>query len=206
MARFIEIALGLPTAFFTTLLLISLGFWVIGLVTGIDGVSDLDIDLDGGDVDLESSAGFLAALGLNRIPISLVFTVISLTGWLTSLTLVSLLSNTGSVGILAGLLVALGALLGGIVVANPVAQLLAPLFAVHPAVQHRDLLGRFCIVKTGRVDTEFGQGEVTDAEFGTHIVQIRSKAGNGLTAGSRALLVDVNADGVFHVVSDELGD
>lgn len=198
MERFIEIALGLPTAVFTTLVLISLGYWLISLLSGIDGGGDIDADAD---IDVESSAGLLASLGLHRIPLSLVFTVVSLTAWLISLILVSIVSDTGSTSIWLAVPIIIGSLIGGLFVASPVAHLAAPLFAVHPPMHRDDLIGRECIVKTGHVDESFGQAEVTDAEHGTHIVQVRCMSPNEVRSGTKAHLVDVNSDGVFQIAT-----
>ena len=203
MDKFFEIALGLPTAIFTTLLLISLGYWIITLVSGIDQGPDLDLEVDvEGDFDIESSSSMLAALGLHQVPLSLVFTVVSLTGWVVSMLLVHLLSETGNVSLFVGLAIALGAIVAGLAVASPVAHLLAPLFAVNAPVHHSDLIGRECIVRTGRVDQEFGQAEVTDHEHGTHIVQVRATVPNDLEAGSIGHLIDVDGDGGFRIEAD----
>lgn len=200
MERFIEIVLGMPTALFTTLLLISLGYWIVSLVSGIDGGADVGLDADV-DADLESSAGLLAALGLHRIPLSLVFTVVSLTAWLISLILVFLVSDGGSTSLWLALPIIAGSVVGGLLVASPVAHLAAPLFAVHPALHRDDLIGRECVVKTGYVDEGFGQAEVVDAEYGTHIVQVRCPAPNELRSGTKAHLIDVNNDGEFQIAA-----
>ncbi len=200
MERFIEIALGMPTALFTTLLLISLGYWVISLVSGIDGGADVGIDGDV-DADFETSAGFLGALGLHRIPLSLLFTVVSLTAWLISLIFVHLVTDSGSMSLWLALPTIVGSLVGGLLVASPVAHLAAPLFAVHPAVHRDDLIGRECTVKTGHVDERFGQAEVIDAEHGTHIVQVRCPLPNELRSGTKAHLVDLNDDGEFQIAA-----
>ncbi len=217
MSEFINIVLGYPTAIFTTLLLISVGYWVISLAfglgeggdlgaEGLDGVDGIDV---GDDVDVSGDmagggwfVSLIQALDLHLLPLSLAISVISLVGWAVSAIIVTLASDETSLNVGAGIGVILVALSVAVAVTGRLGRLLAPLFVVTPAVRRRDLVGRLCTVRTGRVDEHFGQAEVVDAEAGSHIIQIRCSIANDLSAGAPALIVAVNEEGEFIVSPD----
>lgn len=222
MNRFLEIITSFPTVIFTVAVLVSLGYWIISTLLGLDDSAiDADIDADfdvdieadlevgaaaGHDgVDVASGAGaqgfgdsILMGLGLHLMPLSLVITVVSLAAWLAS---VIMTVAIGSANFLVGIAVFIGALFVGVLASGRVARLIAPLFRVTRAAAHKQLIGRLCVLRTGRVDAGFGQAEVTDAEGGSHLIQVRCHISNRLKAGDTALVVDVE-DGVFVVSPD----
>lgn len=215
MGRLIEVSLGFPTVIFTTLLLISLGYWVIA---AFSGNIDLEIDADVGDVGTDvgdvgadgagaDGGGFLGNLlqsfDLHHMPITVVITVISLFGWVSSGIVTTLaVTNGGSAGILVGVFIALGAFVFSIFMAGRVGRMLRPFFVAALPVRRADLIGRICTVRTGRVDKSFGQAEVNDAEKAAHTIQVRCAVDNELVAGSQALIVDVDKEGRFIVSPD----
>lgn len=213
MFRVLEVSLGFPTVIFTTLLLISLGYWLMTSLLGLGEAPELDLDLDL-DVDLdidveaggEGSGGIgeaLTALDLHLLPLSLGISLISLFGWLTSVILSLFLSgDDGSTNTLIGLAIIAGSFFVGIMATGRVGHVLRPVFEVKKAVRRRDLIGRICTVSTGRVDANFGQAELVDAEGGAHLIQVRCRTENSLSKGSQALLVAVDEDGFFTVSPD----
>ncbi len=227
MREFLEIVTSLPTVIFTVSLLVSLGYWMISTAlgfgdSGLDGDLELDadfeVDLDVGtdiepDIELESSidsgvgggglefGSFMTMIGLHLMPLSLVFTVTSLVGWLLSITMAVAVGNYTSVGLLIGIGIFVLALFGGFIASGRVARLVAPIFRMQRAAGHQQLVGRMCVLRTGRVDQEFGQAEVVDNDGGSHLVQVRCREQNQLKAGDQALLVDVD-DGVFYLSDD----
>ena len=205
--RVLEVSFGFPTVIFTTLLLISLGYWALTTGLGIgDADADLDIDTDV-DVDVDGEAfgigAALRALDLHLLPISLGITIISAVGWVVSVSSALLLTSSGgSTGALVGLLIIMGAVVAGVFVTGRVGHLLRPVFTNPPAIRRRDLVGRLCTVTTGRVDSDFGQAETLDTEQSTHVIQVRCDVQNSLTKGSPALIVSVDDDGYFTVSPD----
>lgn len=213
MFRVLEVSLGFPTAIFTTLLLISLGYWLMTSLLGLGEAPELDLDLDVDvDLDLDVEAGSagggglgaaLVALDLHLLPLSLGISLISLFGWLTSIVASLLLSgDDGSTNTLLGLAIIAGSFFVGIVGTGRIGHMLRPVFAVKKAVRRRDLIGRICTIRTGRVDADFGQAELVDAEGGAHLVQVRCRTENSLSKGSKALLVAVDDDGLFTISPD----
>ncbi len=213
MFRVLEISLGFPTVIFTTLLLISLGYWAMTSLLGLGEAPELDLDLDlDVDVDLDIDAGgagagglgaALVALNLHLLPLSLGITLISLFGWLSSVVLSLILSgDDGNTNALVGLAIIAGSFFVGILATGRVGHMLRPVFEVKRAVRRQDLVGRLCTISTGRVDAGFGQAELVDAEGGAHLVQVRCHTENSLSKGSKALLVAVDEDGLFTISPD----
>ena len=207
MGQFIDVITTFPSVVFTVALLVSIGYWVIATVLGLDSIdadADFDVDLD---FDLDSPgqpgglSGLLTALDLHLMPISLVVSVISLVGWVVSVIASVLLGTDGVVGLVMGLVILAAAFAAGVLASGRVARLVAPIFSPARAQSHVDLLGRLCVVRTGRVDDNFGQAEVVDGEGAAHLIQVRCRIDNELGAGDQALLVDLE-DGVFIVSPD----
>ena len=213
--RIVEIALGFPTAIFTTLVLFAVGYWLIALAFGFAdfGVdSELEFELDNGGLDgadgsaSEASASDLATafrgLGIHFLPLPVAFSFVVFTGWIVSILATLVFSSSGSLSVFLGLFVVLAGFCFGLVVAGRLGLAMRPIFEDQPAIRRRDLIGRLCVVRTGRVDHEFGQAEVVDAEKSTHLIQVRCEIDNELATGEQALIVDVDDDGLFIVSPD----
>ena len=222
MSEFFEIVFGLPTVIFTAMVAISVGFFLISFLFGLgEGGGDLDLDAGGGDVDVDvdvdagvdgdsgadtdstgAFAGLLQAFNLHILPLSLTFSIISVIGWLVSALATVLLTSDNAPGVLVGLAIGIAAFFAGVLIAGRVGNVLKPIFVPAKHIRRRDLVGRLCTVRTGRVDRSFGQAEVVDGEQSTHLIQIRCEIDNDLRSGQRALIVDVDDDGSFLVSPD----
>lgn len=219
MAEFFEIVFGPPTVIFTTTLAISLGFFAISVLFGLgdSGGGEFDLDAGGGpeaDVDVDADAGgdsggtlagILQSANLHVLPLALTFAIVSLVGWFVSAIATLVLSSDNSPGALLAVIIAVFAFLAGVFIAGRVGNLLRPIFVPAKHISRRDLVGRLCVVQTGRVDRSFGQAEVVDAERSTHLIQVRCEIDNDLRAGMRALIVAVDDDGSFLVSPDVKG-
>lgn len=211
MGRVLEVSFGFPTVIFTTLLMISVGYWLLttllgGGGDGLDLDLDLDVDLDL-DLDLESDvgtglSGLLRTFHLHHIPLSLTFTFLSLFGWAISVIATSLTIESGSASVLPAVGIFLAALLISGFLTGRIGQALQPVFASNPALGRDDLIGRICTVQTGSVSGTFGQAEVVDSEAGSHLIQVRCEPKNALRKGSLALIVTVDDDGLFQISPD----
>lgn len=74
-----------------------------------------------------------------------------------------------------------------------------PAFKTHNGPHNRDFIGRVAEVRTGRVDSNFGQALVSDGGAGL-LVEVRCSGSAQLTRGQRALLLDYDAgSGVYEV-------
>ncbi len=212
MSDLIDISLSFPTVVFTTLSLISVGYWLLSASLGLAGDFGIDTDLDldtdlEPDFDLDAEGGpglgsLIETLGLHLVPISVSLTALSLASWLTSVVAVVAIGGADRrLESPLALATVIAAFIVGVVVAGRLARLVAPVFVTQRGERHRDLIGRMCTVQTGRVDTSFGQGVIRSLKGDEHVVQIRCAAENHLRAGDVALVVDVD-DGVFVVSPD----
>lgn len=221
----LEIAFGYPTVFFTTVLLISASYWLLSMLLGFDGGGgDIDLDFGGDGLDTGSGegssgdsgsgeggsnvgvfAGILQAFDLHLMPVALVLTITSLTGFLVSSLGTLALGVDGSTSVLVGLVVVLVSLLAGMYIAGKFAVLLAPFFVPEPHIRRSDLVGRLCTIRTGSVSATFGQAEAVDSASSTHIIQVRCLISNDLSEGSPALIVSVDDDGDYVISPDTSG-
>jgi hypothetical protein len=197
---FLDAALAFPTALFSFLLLVTIGYWVVVLLSlvdvdlfdasGVDGVGD---GIGDGIGDATADGGVAAAfsaVGLGGAPVTVVLTVLIAVAWFLSLAGNAV---TGSIPIarVAVLPVALaGAWLGTRSVVVPMRRLLPD----RPPPSRMDFVGRCCVVRTGAVGPDFGQAEVTADDGSTAIIQVRLAAYAFTEAGWMALIYDYDAE------------
>lgn len=177
MGDFFRAVLGFPTVLFTPMLLVVIGFWLI-VVAG------------GADPDAQHGDGFLDALGLGGLPVSIPLSLLILFAWFASLAGAQLLPAPAW-------LVLLGALVLAWVLTRLAILLLRKLLPAGPDASRADFLGLVCVIRTGRVTRTFGQAEVHAHDGSSAIVQVRQAGDDDLRAGSEALLFDADPDGEF---------
>lgn len=150
----------------------------------VDAAGAADAGADGG-ADVHD-AGFLAVLGIGRIPITMTASVSILAAWTLSALTVALLHPE------AGLLKA------GVLLASLVAGFFASALMLRPfgkalaqsrPARRRDVLGQICTITSGKVDAGFGTAVVDDGGAGINVMVVCAKP-NTLKKGDRALLVD----------------
>lgn len=186
-----------PTAVPTTLLGVLMVYWLLTIIGIVDlGESlDIDLDVDGGHTDeagLDTLAGYLVAMGLGGVPLSIVATLLVFFTWLGTVLLhryVIAAIPTDTLQTLAGV----GALLFTAVLSIPLsARLLKPMrgmFVKHSARSNRSLVGLQCKILTQRVDEGFGRAEVSDHGANLNI-RVWAQAPNKLTRNSEAIIID----------------
>ncbi|WP_437332148.1 glycine zipper family protein [Sorangium sp. So ce394] len=162
--------------------------------------------LEGGADGADAPHGvgaLLVALELHRVPATVTLTLIAAFGWFTSALSTMLAAPLWAGAGLPRWALGLAALAGSLVVAVLLTSLavrpLAPLFVTRHATSKKDLVGRVCVVSTGRVDERFGQA-VIDEGGASHILDVRCDTPGALRRGDRALLVSWDPHGeVFSV-------
>jgi hypothetical protein len=141
----------------------------------------------------EGLAGFFSALRLRSVPVTVSFSMFSALAWLLSSVtmqtfgpmLESLSLPTWLLGLPVLVVVSVLALFGTSIAVRP----LGKLFQTHGATRSKtDLVGKVCVVSTGRVTESFGQANLEDGGAGL-ILQVRARAGNGLQRGDRVLII-----------------
>ncbi|MGS2809717.1 hypothetical protein [Nocardia sp. MW-W600-9] len=204
MSEFLTAILTFPTALFTFALLVVVGFWLLVLSGGVE--QDL---LDG--TESSSVVGASDALGLNGVSVPIAVTGVVTVSWFTSLigmVLVGALGVSGVPSILAGFVVLIGSVIAAVAATRIVVIPLRRFFGAGIEQSRHDFVGRVCVVRTGRVDTEFGQAELTSTDGSSAIIQVRQSATHAaitpLTQGDSAVVFDYDpATEIFWVAAWE---
>lgn len=207
MSEFLSATLAFPTVLFTFGLLVVAGYWLLVLCGGF-GLDVLDGDTGG---ETEGATAGLDRLGLGGVPATVAVTGLIAVAWFVSLVGAVLIDATGAEG-----MVAAGAGFGTLAVAVVLAvagtrALVIPLRGLFREVappSRRDFVGRVCVIRTGRVDTEFGQAELTADDGSSALIQVRQAAVHTATApltqGDSAVVYDYDpATETFWVASTE---
>ncbi|UXI68271.1 hypothetical protein [Tahibacter amnicola] len=175
---------------------ILLGVLIVFWLLAIAGMFDFDAvgpDWVGGE-DGDAVPESLLALGLDRLPFSIVISGVVFFWWLLTMLALSLAPvwYAASPWLVGG-----GVLVVALLAAVPLAAIclrpLKPLFVVHPGASHESVIGRSCRILTLSVEENFGQAEV---DTGGARLNIKVYAGvpNSLVKGSTALIIDLDRE------------
>jgi hypothetical protein len=155
----------------------------------VDGHGSHDTDLDGGAHGL---AHVLMGGGLKAAPVTV--TVSLLVAWSWLLCFFGMYALVPAVGAvvphwLIGIGVLAGSFLGSVPLTSLCLRPMAGLFTADSARGRETLVGKICVISTGRVDAGFGQATYDDGGAGL-IVQVRCDKKNELKRGDQALIID----------------
>ena len=174
-------------------------YWLCA-VLGVVDIDILDVDVPDGDFgaaanatsNLNGLAGLLLKLGLNAVPLTIIISLVALIGWALCYFVVHFLFRFVADGLfryLFGLPVFIGTLYAAIMTTAALIRPLRPLF--NSTTQHtvKLVLGQTAIVRTSRVDENFGEVNLADGGAGL-ILKVRAETGQTLTKGERVVLLD----------------
>ncbi|MEV6866987.1 hypothetical protein AB0M44_39095 [Streptosporangium subroseum] len=184
MTQFIEAVLAFPTALFTFLLLVVLGYWLIAVFGGIE--------FDGDGTGATGFTGWAASLGLGGIPVAVVVSLLVVIAWF-----VSLVGGVLFSGLSALIAVLIAALVCAWVLTRLIVLFLRRVVPKERAPSRADFVGRTCVIRTGRVGENFGQAEVTSSDGSSALVQVRQTGDDVFAAGSTALIFAYDSPGEF---------
>ncbi|MFT5175588.1 MAG: hypothetical protein ACI8W7_003780 [Gammaproteobacteria bacterium] len=201
-----------PTALFTVLLGVCVLYWLCAVL----GVVDLDIlDVNVPDADLgdhagdpsnvNALAGLLLKLGLNGVPLTIIISIVALLGWTLCYFVVHFLFQLvpdGWFRYVLGLPVFIATLYTATLMTAALIRPLRPLFK--NATQHtvKLVLGQTAIVRTSRVDENFGEANLADGGAGL-ILKVRAETGQTFTKGERVVLLEYFKDtNTYRVISE----
>ncbi len=200
-----------PTAVFTLFLFVCILYWFIAMLGMIDldflqiDAPDGDFSSDGGG-DMGPVAGLLFKLKLTGVPFPIVFTLLTLFGWIISYYAVYFLSAVMSIALfkyLIGAVILLVSFYLSAVITSFVIRPLKRFFDVANQEVEKHVVGQVAVVRTARVDQQFGEATVEDGGAGL-IVKVRSYKEEEFKRGDRVVLLEYMADeNVFKVVSEE---
>lgn len=203
MSEFLHAIVEFPTVIFTGMLAVVLLYWLFVVLGAVDIDTldfDIDIDLDGAvDGAAEAGEGALASLfgfiKFGKVPLTVSVSFIVLIGWFAMLVGMNLLGEPGPI---IGLGIFVGATVLAVVATSFLVRPLGGLFETHGATERSDLIGQTCVVRTGRVDANFGQADVEDGGSG-HILEIRCDR-DGLARGANVLIIDYDPQREAYIV------
>lgn len=212
MNEFLEIALSFPTVILSGMLICAVMYWLMVIVGAVDlDMIDLDLDLDldvdvdvDADVDVDpeidvdiAHGGILhavmATIGLGRVPVSIIGSILTLIAWFLCFSAVYYLGPILGTGVFVGLAMVLASLIVSLPITTIFTHPLKDVFEIHTRTGGHTLVGKLCKVTSGRVSDSFGQAAVDDGGAGL-LVSIRSDAPGALVRGSKALIIDYDED------------
>jgi Protein of unknown function (DUF1449) len=209
MGELLDASFSFPAVIFSVLMILVVAYWLIVLIGALD-IDLLDPEI-GTDPDVDAGggiAGLLSGIGLGGVPVTVGLSLLIAFGWFAGLAGTVFLRGTGlgtAVLTLIGVAVIIAALVVGWLAARVLVMPLRRLFPDDKAPSRHDFVGKLCLVKTSRVDTGFGQAEVTAADGSTAIIQVRRHEADAptdtLSAGSAALIFEYDIDGEFFWVT-----
>lgn len=208
MSEFVEAVVEYPTVVFTVLLSVSLLMWLVSMAAGDGG-----LDLDGGTDDLLGDDGgvldgVMDALDLTGLPFTILLTLVSLFGWVTSLAIMAFVNpETAFAVTVIGSGVLLVSFVASVALSTVIGRPLARALRTHDLGSKAALVGRVCRVRSAKVTAAGGQAEVDDGEGGVALVAVRCEEDNDLAYGSEAILYSYDADSdTFLVAPSDLND
>ncbi|NYZ62523.1 hypothetical protein [Luteimonas deserti] len=192
MTEFTGTALGYPTLVYSIVLAFCTIYWLLAAT----GLVDLDLEgLDVGELDHASGlSGMLARIGLDRLPLMLVVTLVAFIGWFLTyfVHLFLLVQAAGWLRWLIGTGVALAAFVAAVFIASALLRPVRRWLLLRRTPAQQSLLGRVGVVRTASVSDRAGLADVDDGGAGL-ILQVRADGGVALQRGDRVVLVAFDA-------------
>ncbi|MGX5175402.1 hypothetical protein ACUR5C_15385 [Aliikangiella sp. IMCC44653] len=205
-------AVTYPTAIFTTINLVLIGFWLL-VAFGLFDIEFLSVDLDI-DSELQPSvqniggfAGLLSTLGLTGVPITIVFTIVSFIAWLLSYigVYIGLSWNENTfIQIILGSLLLIASFAFALPISAQIIKPMRPLFRqLYGDSGVKNLIGAQCKIRSSRVDENFGEASC-DIDGANLIVKVRAEKGQQLATGELVRIIDFDPQqNTYFVVSEK---
>ena len=204
-----------PTVFFTFFLLIVVLYWLVAVLGLVDlDVLDFDIPDADGSLDINPDtgltnanvlAGVMLRFGLYGVPVTIILSFIALFGWFLCYYLVHFLFGfipDGFISFLVGIPILLVSLYVSVMITATVIKPLRPLFKKSSQDTLKRVLGQTAIVRTSRVDNNFGEALLEDGGAGL-ILKVRTIEGTTFQKGDRVVLLEHDKQkNVYRVISE----
>ena len=205
-----------PTAVFTFVLGIAVLYWIFALF-GFVEIDALDVDVpeldgqmslnaQGEHTFAEMFSGLLMKLGLNGVPLTIVISFIALAGWMISY-YISLFSVTlfghGWIRYITGIPIFFASLYAAVLITAQVIKPLRKFFAKAEQQIQKVILGQAAVVRSSRVDQDFGEAFLDDGGAGL-ILKVRAIGGAQFHHGDKVVLLEYDANkNSYRVISEE---
>nr|CAM96117.1 putative transmembrane protein [Pseudomonas fluorescens SBW25] len=201
MDRFIEISLSYPVIIFSFVLCVAVIYWVVAIF-GIADVESHNVDADGA---FDGLGGLLMKAGLDGVPLTIAFTLVSLFAWLTIyLADIYLLGHIapGIMLVVAGIVASVVATVAGMFVAGFLLKPMRPLFKKIGAPTAKSIIGHIATVRSGSVTDNDGVAILEDGGA-SMILNVRTMNGATFLRGDRVALLEYQAEKNCYIVIGE---
>lgn len=201
---FIQLLTQYPAFVPSILIGVLLVFWLAAIVGLLDFDSVGPDWIGGHDAsDIDGLPETVLALGLDRLPFSIVISAIGLYWWLLTMLAANLLLPLVPLPLwLGGTALLLVTLIAAVFLAAFSLRPLKPLFAVNAPATRESALGKRCRILTLSVEENFGQAEV-DMGDGTRLtLQVYASVPNRLARDAQALIIDFDAGRKRYLVAE----
>lgn len=204
-----------PTVFFTFFFLVVIFYWLVA-VLGLVEIDVLDFDIPDGDGALDMNpdmglsnanvlAGAMLKFGLYGVPVTIIISFVTLFGWFICYYLVHFLfafMPDGFMSFLAGIPVLLVSLYVSVMITSVVIKPLRTLFKNSSQDTIKRVLGQSAIVRTSKVDSNFGEAVLEDGGAGL-ILKVRAEGEITFKKGDRVVLLQYDkVKNVYRVISE----
>jgi len=195
-----------PTVIFTAFLLFVSLYWLIAAIGMADiDAFDIDIDLDGDVGSLEGFAGLLFKLGLAGVPLTIVLSIMAMTGWICSYLLMAQIVEPFAppgTHIILSIVAGLVAFILSLRLTSLFIKPLRPLFKSVNGATNKDLIGKTAIVRSSKVNLSFGEARLS-YDGASHLIKIRAEESSSLKRGDKVVLIEYQAeDGCYFVITE----
>jgi hypothetical protein len=204
-----------PTVFFTFLLLLVVLYWLVA-VLGLIEIDVLDFDIpeaDGMDINPDTGlsnanvlAGLMLRFGLHGVPVTIILSFIALFGWFVCYYAVHFLMGMvpeGLFSFLVGIPILVGSLYVAVMITAVLIKPLRPLFKKASQETVKRVLGQTAVVKTSRVDNNFGEAILEDGGAGL-LLKVRTIGDTTFSKGDRVVLLEHDKEkNTYRVISEE---
>lgn len=184
---------------YTFALILVLLYW-LSLIIGLVDIESFDWEVDGGsDVDAAGVGKVLGFFNIGEVPFMIWVSIAVLGMWITSVLTNDFLGNES-------LLVAAVILLPNLIVNSFVAKIVTtPLRRFFrelesDALESVDVVGSLARVKSGSVDSQFGQAEVP-WEGADLVINVRTRGDETLRRGDEVMVIEYLSDDDTYIVT-----
>lgn len=217
LTAFYAVLTSFPTALWTVLLLLLVFYWLVammGLVEidsldfdlpeGVATNTDMDMDFDADASNMSVFASVMVRFGLYGIPFVITLSILGIIGWVLSYYANYIVNDFFPNGIMhyvIGTGILLASLFISMIITGRIVKPLRLRFNSKPQRNHHEFLGKTAVVRTSRVDANFGEAILEDGGAGL-IFKVRSK-NKEFKLHDKVVLVDyLDNENAYSVISE----
>ena len=168
--------------------------------------TDIDLNANSSHTTPDVLAGLLIKFKLVGVPVVITLSIIIMLGWFICYFLAHFLLSSVDNGLLRfilGIPIVAASLVAAAWLTTFVMQPIRKIFNRTTEQAHKHILGQRAVVRTSRVDDNFGEATLDDGGAGL-ILKIRSNGEDQFTKGDRVVIFErLNNDNVYRVISEK---